>query len=144
MSKFLKFKCDLDTFIEELEQKLSTNETKVQKLLQIKEKNYVNFVKPMQMMEEYLEHFFTPLSHLNSVNNSEQTQQVYSDSLPIITEYSTKLSQNLEIYTAYKIIYSNKEESLSFDKIRVLELNIQSFELSGAHLATKTKKDSKR
>ena len=139
MSKFLKFECDLENFIEELKTKLKDNETEVQKLLQIEEKTYVNFVKPMQMMEEYLEHFFTPLSHLNSVNNSEQTQAVYSESLPIITEYSTKLSQDLDIYTAYKTIYANEKESLSYEKQRVLELNIQNFELSGAHLDEKTK-----
>lgn len=139
MSKFIKFECDLENFIEELKVKLKNNETKVQELLKVKQKTYANFVKPMQMMEEYLEHFFTPLSHLNSVNNSEQTQAVYSESLPIITEYSTKLSQNLEIYTAYKTIYKNEKKSLTFDKQRVLELNIQNFELSGAHLDKKTK-----
>ena len=57
------------------------------------------------MMEEYLEQFFTPLSHINSVNNSDKTQKIYADSLPIITEYSTKLSQNINIYKAYKDIH---------------------------------------
>ena len=139
MSKFLKFECDLENFIKGLKLKINSNEIEVQKLLKIEQKNYVNFVKPMQMMEEYLEHFFTPLSHLNSVNNSEKTQAVYSESLPLITEYSTKLSQNLQIYTAYKAIYEAEKNSLTFDKQRVLELNIQNFELSGAHLDEKTK-----
>ena len=102
MSKFLEFKCDLDTFIEELQEILRSNGDKVLELLKLQEKSYVSFVKPMQMMEEKLEHFFTPLSHLNAVNNSEATQEVYTKSLPIVTEYSTKLSQNIDIYLAYK------------------------------------------
>ncbi|NOX15231.1 MAG: M3 family metallopeptidase, partial [Epsilonproteobacteria bacterium] len=90
MDKFLKFEVDLDNFIESLENKIESNNTKIEKLLSIKEKNFVNFVKPMELMEEDMEEFFTPLSHLNSVNNSEKTQEIYTNSLPIITEYSTK------------------------------------------------------
>jgi len=138
MSKFLKFNVDLDGFIDELNKRVEENNKKIDELLKIKEKTYSNFVKPLGMMDEYLEQFFTPLSHINSVNNTEKTQEIYADSLPIITEYSTKLSQNLNIYKAYKEIYSN-EKNLNQEQKKVLELNIQNFELSGAHLDEKTK-----
>lgn len=138
MSKFLKFNVDLDGFIDELNKRVEENNKKIDELLKIKEKTYSNFVKPLGMMDEYLEQFFTPLLHINSVNNTEKTQEIYADSLPIITEYSTKLSQNLNIYKAYKEIYSN-EKNLNQEQKKVLELNIQNFELSGAHLDEKTK-----
>ncbi|MDF1877850.1 M3 family metallopeptidase [Sulfurimonas sp. SAG-AH-194-L11] len=134
MSKFLEFKCDLDTFIQELQTILESNTSRVEELLKQEHKTYSSFVKPMQMMEERLEHFFTPLSHLNAVNNSEETQKVYTQSLPIITEYSTKLSQNIEIYKVYKEIQKDEETTLNYEQKRVLDLNIQHFELSGAHL----------
>ena len=139
MSKFLKFQCNLDTFIDDLTNILNTNEKRVKELLNQESKTYASFVKPIQMQEESLEHFFTPLSHLNAVNNSDSTQEVYTQSLPIITEYSTKLSQNINIYNAYKEILQNEKESLNYEQIRVLELNIQDFELSGAHLDEKSK-----
>ena len=139
MSKFLEFKCDLESFIDDLNARLESNAQQVKELLKQDKKTYANFVKPMQIMDERLGHFFTPLSHLNSVNNSNETQKVYSDSLPIITEYSTKLSQSLEIYNAYKEIFANEKESLNHEQNRVLELNIKHFELSGAHLDEKTK-----
>lgn len=139
MKEFLEFTINLDTFIEELENRLSANETKVHELLAQSNKTYTNFVKPLEMMDEYLEQFFTPLSHLNSVSNTDDTQKVYSDSLPIITEYSTKLSQNLEIYKVYKEIQANEQGSLNFTQNRVLELNIEHFEHSGAHLDDTTK-----
>jgi oligopeptidase A len=138
MSKFLEFNINLDGFINELNKRVEENNKKTDELLEIKEKTYLNFVKPLGMMDEYLEQFFTPLSHINSVKNTDKTQQIYADSLPIITEYSTKLSQNLNIYKAYKEIYSN-EKNLNQEQKRVLELNIQNFELSGAHLDEKTK-----
>jgi oligopeptidase A len=139
MSKFLKFKVELDSFIKELNKRLKKNNKKVSKLLKIKDKTFANFVKPLEMMDEHLEQFFTQLSHLNSVKNSTKTQKVYADSLPIITEYSTKLSQNIQIYKAYKEIQKSEEKSLNHEQKRVLELNILNFELSGAHLDEKTK-----
>lgn len=139
MSKFLEFNVDLNNFINDLNKKLKTNNEKIDELLKTQHKTYANFVKPLQMLEERLELFFTPLSHLNSVNNSDETQKIYADSLPIITEYSTKLSQNLDIYNAYKEIQKSESATLNFEQNRVLELNILHFELSGAHLDAKNK-----
>jgi oligopeptidase A len=139
MDKFLPFVCNLDTFLDDLENKIKKNNQTIKQLLEIKHKTFANFVKPLELMEEDLEKFFTPLSHLNAVNNSENTQRVYTASLPIITEYATKLSQNLAIYNAYKEIYIKEETQLNYEQKRVLELNIQNFELNGAHLDAKTK-----
>ncbi|WP_152184817.1 M3 family metallopeptidase [Sulfurimonas indica] len=139
MSKFLPFSCDLETFIDELQEKINDNQKTIETLLTQEQKTFANFVKPLELMEEELEHFFTPLSHLNAVNNSDQTQKVYTDSLPIITEYSTKLSQDIRLYDVFKEIEKNEADSLNFEQKRVLELNIQNFELSGAHLDDVTK-----
>jgi oligopeptidase A len=139
MSKFLKFTCDLENFIDALNQRVQRNNTAINELLNIKNKTYQNFVKPLALMEEDLEEFFTPLSHLNAVNNSQKTQEVYTAALPIITEYSTQLGQNLDIYTAFKDILDSEKNSLNQEQMRVLQLNIQNFELSGAHLKDETK-----
>ncbi|MDO8455075.1 MAG: M3 family metallopeptidase, partial [Sulfurimonas sp.] len=139
MPRFLEFKIDLESFINELSQRLENNTKRTNELLEIKEKSYTNFVKPLEMMDEYLNQFFTPLTHINSVNNSVETQKVYTESLPIITEYSTKLSQNIDIYRAYKEIEAKEKASLNVEQKRVLELNILNFELSGAHLDEKIK-----
>ena len=138
MNKFLKFDVDLDNFVDNLKNKIDTNSKKIEELLSIKDKNYANFVRPLEFMEEDLGLFFTPLSHLNSVNNSEKTQEVYTAALPIITEYSTKLSQNLDIYKAFKEI--EESEDLNSEQKRVVELNIQNFELSGANLSDAKKR----
>jgi len=75
MPKFLKFKVDLDTFIADLSAKLEENNKQIDALLSIENKTYFNFVTPLEMMDEYLNHFFTPLSHLNSVSNTEETKR---------------------------------------------------------------------
>jgi len=138
MSRFLEFSVDLDGFILELKKRVEANYKRIDELLGIDGKTFANFVKPLELMEEEMEQFFTPLSHLNSVKNSEKTQEVYTASLPIITEYSTKLSQNLDIYNAFKEI--EKDDKLNSEQRRVVELNIQNFELSGANLDDEKKK----
>ena len=133
-SPFIPFETNLDSFISELSERLDTNRKTLIQLLDIKEKTYQNFVKPFEMMDERLDHFFTPLSHLNAVNNSETTQKVYADALPLLTEYSTEIGQNLAIYEAFKIIKEREYPALNKEQRRVVDLNIQGFELSGAHL----------
>jgi len=136
MSKqpFIPFEINLETFNSELLEKLEHNRKTLIQLLDIKEKDYQNFIKPFEMMDERLDQFFTPLSHLNSVNNSEATQKVYADALPPLTEYGTEVGQNLAIYEAFKIIKEREYNRLNQEQKRVIDLNIQGFELSGAHL----------
>jgi oligopeptidase A len=139
-SPFIPFELNLDTFLDSLTTILKTNETKVNTLLTIENKTYSNFVKPFEMLDEKLEQLFTPLSHINAVNNSEQSQEVYAASLEPLTLYSTKISQNINIYHAMKTIFENEKSSLNIEQARVIELNIQGFELSGAHLDDEKKK----
>ena len=136
MSKqaFIPFEINLEHFNNALITKLDHNRKTLIQLLDIKEKSYQNFVKPFEMMDERLDQFFTPLSHLNSVNNSEESQKVYADALAPLTEYGTEVSQNLAIYEAFKIIKEREYEKLNHEQQRVIDLNIQGFELSGAHL----------
>jgi len=136
-NQFLDFDINLESFIDNLTLIIDQNNQKVNEILSIKEKTFANFIKPFEMMDEKLDQFFTPLSHINSVSNSDETQKIYAASLPILTEYSTAISQNLEIYKAIKMIFEN--ETLSDEQKRVCQLNIQNFELSGAHLDDTTK-----
>jgi len=137
---FLDFDVNLDTAIDELTALLEKSKKEIDALLRLENKTYENFVKPFEMIDERLEWFFTPISHLNSVNNSEQTQKVYADALPILTEYGTEVSQNEEIYKAFKAIKQNEGNSLNQEQNQVLDHNIRDFELSGAHLE-QSKKD---
>ncbi|NPA58381.1 MAG: M3 family metallopeptidase [Aquificae bacterium] len=110
------------------------NKNSIKKLLQIKEKTYENFVKPYQLLNVKLGLLFTPISHLNYVKNSQTTQQVYSNLLPVITEYYTELGQNRELYRAFREIYEREEERLNQEQKKVLQDLIRDFKLSGVSL----------
>ncbi len=136
---FLHFELHLDSVIDDLNTITSKNEKTINSLLKTEHKTYHNFIKPFEMLEEHLSQFFTPLSHINAVKNSEMTQKVYAEALPIITEYSTKLSQNIAIYKAFQQIKKEEYSSLNHEEQRIIDLNILNFELSGAHLDDTTK-----
>jgi len=142
MSKtpFIPFEVNLETFIDDLKQLLDDGRAQNAALMAIEQKTYANFVKPFEMLGERIDLFFTPLSHLNAVNNSDQTQEIYTAALPLLTEYGTEVGQNIEIYNAFKAIKANEYDLLNPEQQRVVDLNLQGFELSGAHLDDATKK----
>ncbi|MFZ5375651.1 MAG: M3 family metallopeptidase, partial [Campylobacterota bacterium] len=134
MTPFNDFKLNLDTFIDDLNALIAQNRRTVEELLDVPVKTYANFVRPFDFMEEELELLFTPLSHINAVKNSEATQKIYAEALPILTEYSTYVGQNLGLYEAFKQIKAAEYDVLDPEQQRLLDLNILHFELAGAHL----------
>ncbi|MBV5321575.1 MAG: M3 family peptidase, partial [Sulfuricurvum sp.] len=134
MQPFAEFKLNLEIFITDLNALIEINHKTIENLLATPEKTYANFVRPFDLMEENLELLFTPLSHINAIKNSEASQKVYADALPILTDYSTFVGQNLDIYEAFKSVKAREYDSLNIEQRRILDLNILHFELAGAHL----------
>jgi oligopeptidase A len=134
MNPFADFKLNLETFIADLNTLIEINHKTIADLLAIPEKTYANFVRPFDFMEEDMELLFTPLSHINAIKNSEESQKVYADALPILTDYSTFIGQNLAIYEAFKAVKAKEYDGLNTEQRRILDLNILHFELAGAHL----------
>lgn len=134
MQPFADFNLNLETFISDLNTLIEINHKTITDLLAIPDKTYANFVRPFDLMEEDLELLFTPLSHINAVKNSEESQKIYAEALPILTDYSTFIGQNLPIYEAFIAIKMSEYDSLNTEQRRILDLNILHFELAGAHL----------
>ena len=134
MYKFEKFSINLNTFIEQLQQKIDANKNKINRLLNIENKTYENFVKPFELLTIDINQFFNKLSHINSVKNSKKTNEIYEQSLPLISQYSTWISQNVDIYRALKDILYKYNSSLNNQQKRVLELEIRDYQLSGCEL----------
>ena len=130
---------DLENSAKKLEQLLGDNKKQLQELLNIKNKTYENFVVPFELLNEKLEIFTTPIFHLDSVENSELTQKIYGECLPIISVYSTQLSQNKELYEAFIYIKNQYYEQLNVEQKKVIDNEIRDFELSGCQLPKEKK-----
>lgn len=116
---------------EELKTLLDNNKDEIKNLLSLDNKTYENFVLPIQLLNEQLDVFITPTFHLDSVNNSELTQEVYGKCLPLLSEYGTELAQNEELFEAFKSIDTN---SLTTAQKKVVENEIRDFRLGGCGL----------
>jgi oligopeptidase A len=113
---------------------LDQSRAKIDQLLKIKNKTYKNFITPYQLIAQDIEEFITPIFHLDSVKNSELTQEVYSQILPLISNYQTELSQNEDIYRAIKDIQDNEYSSLNDIQKKVIENELRDFRLGGCGL----------
>lgn len=122
-----------------LEELLNNSRVEVEKLLEIKNKTYKNFVLPFAEIGEKINEFITPIFHLDSVKNSKITSKVYEECLPLISKYESEISQNENIYISFKNIQSNEKSTLSNIQIKVLENEIRDFELSGCQLENNKK-----
>ena len=122
-----------------LEELLNNSRVEVEKLLEIKNKTYKNFVLPFAEIGEKINEFITPIFHLDSVKNSKITSKVYEECLPIISKYESEISQNDNIYISFKNIQSNEKDTLSNIQLKVLENEIRDFELSGCQLENNKK-----
>lgn len=122
-----------------LEELLNNSRVEVEKLLEIKNKTYKNFVLPFAEIGEKINEFITPIFHLDSVKNSKITSKVYEECLPLISKYESEISQNENIYTSFKNIQSNVKSTLNNIQHKVLENEIRDFELSGCQLENNKK-----
>lgn len=126
-----------------LEELLKVSKEQLDDLLKIEQKTYKNFVKPFEEIGESISDFVTPIFHIDSVKNSEITQKVYEECLPLISNYQTEVSQNVSIFNALKTIQSNNKPSLTLIQNKVLENEIRDFKLSGCDLNNEKKEKLK-
>ncbi|MEJ2497416.1 MAG: hypothetical protein P8Y43_08095 [Sulfurovaceae bacterium] len=124
---FIEFKePNYTTFISELKDIIARYNNTVDEIVKNDSKSYADTLKTLEELDEELSLFFTPLSHLNSVSNSSQTQKIYEEALPIISNFHTKLSHNKKLYEKIKSITTTKA-----DEQRVINEAIKDFELAG-------------
>ena len=133
MSQKFKIK-DFENSAKQLEILINNNKSELNDLLSIKDKTYNNFCVPYQIMQEKLEIFTTPIFHIDSVQNSELSQKVYSECLPILSIYGTKLSANENLFSAIKEIKDKENDTLNIEQMKVLENEIRDFKLGGCGL----------
>ncbi|MEA3384055.1 MAG: M3 family metallopeptidase [Campylobacterota bacterium] len=131
---------DFENSAIKLEKLITKNKEKLEELLKIDDKSYSNFVIPFQLMAEKLDEFCTPIFHMDSVKNSETTQKVYNECLPLISIYSSQLSSNEDVYSAFKYIQYKYNSTLNIEQQKVLENELRDFKLGGCGLNDDDKK----
>jgi len=133
---FQEFKInDLEQFPLELEKLLDHQRAIINNITTSNDTSYEKVLKPLQDLDEELGLFFTPLSHLNSVMNSEETQKAYEESLPLLSKFSSEMAQNEELFKKIEQIKATSDESKT-----VVKHEVRDFVLSGVKLPEEKKK----
>ncbi|SBS29615.1 Oligopeptidase A [Marinomonas aquimarina] len=105
------------------------------------EPTWASLVTPLDEIHDRLGHFWSPISHLNSVQNTPEIREAYNGSLPKLSDYYTELGQNKALYEAYKALAESDEaQSLTPAQTEALTQTIRDFELSGVGLEGEAKK----
>ncbi|NKN31826.1 oligopeptidase A [Marichromatium bheemlicum] len=91
-----------------------------------------NFIEPLEESEDRLGRVWSPISHLNSVLNSEALRTAYNACLPKLSDYGTEVGQNEALFHAYRAVAA--QEHLDADQRRVLDNALRDFHLSGVDL----------
>lgn len=100
-----------------------------------------NLVAPIEDAEDNLNKAWSPVSHLNSVMNNDQLREEYNACLPLLSDYSTEMGQNEELFKAYQwIVQSDAFPSLETAQQKTLTNALRDFKLSGVALNTEDKK----
>lgn len=109
---------------------------RVEMLVAIPNKTYMNFVRPLMDNDAELENVTHPITHLDAVNNSDETKEIMSKILPILSDYSSDMSRHLGIYNGMLEIKKNEYSALNAAQKKVIDDSIKSFEIAGVNLPT--------
>ncbi|MEZ8229523.1 oligopeptidase A [Vibrio splendidus] len=94
-----------------------------------------NLVAPIEEVDDRLGRIWSPVSHMNSVMNSDELRDAYESCLPVLSEYGTWVGQHKGLFEAYKAIKASEAFSaLDQAQHKTITDALRDFELSGIGL----------
>jgi oligopeptidase A len=94
-----------------------------------------NLIEPLEDVDDKLNKAWSPISHLNSVVNSDELRDAYNACLPKLSAYSTEMGQNEALFKAYRFIADSEEyATLDIAQQKIICNALRDFKLSGINL----------
>ncbi|WP_339649646.1 M3 family metallopeptidase [uncultured Salegentibacter sp.] len=102
---------------------------------------FENTIVPFEDSGDLLNRVFTYYGIFSSNVSSPEFREIQRELSPEISEYSSKISQNTELFERIKTVYENSEENpLPAPEQRVIDLIYEEFAMEGANLNEEDKK----
>ena len=118
---------------------LSVNRERISNLLEsIGEPTWSRLIEPLDEWDDELGRAWSPVSHMNSVVNSDALRDAFNACLPKLSDYATEMGQNEALYKAYKRLADSTQE-LDVSQRKVLNNALRDFHLSGIDLPSEKK-----
>ncbi|MBN1008246.1 oligopeptidase A [Amphritea pacifica] len=100
-----------------------------------------NLVVPLEQSHDRLAKAWSPVSHMNSVVNSDAMRDAYNACLPKLSQFWTEMGQHQGLFEAYeKLANSEVYNGLDETQRKVIDNTLRDFRLSGIALADADKK----
>lgn len=98
-------------------------------------RSFATLMAPLEHLEERLGRVWAPVAHLHGVKDSPALREAYNAALEKLTEHSTELGQNRDLYAAVKAL-AESPEFATLDRARrtLVEDSLRGFRLSGVAL----------
>ncbi len=97
--------------------------------------NWENLIEPIEDIEDKLNKTWSPISHMNSVVNTDELRDAYNECLPKLSEYATEMGQNKALFAAYQqIVDSDDFSTLDTAQQKIIINALRDFRLSGIDL----------
>jgi oligopeptidase A len=119
-----------------IRQLIEHNKARIEELLERNDSyTWDNLLQPIEDMEDELAQAWSPVSHLNSVCNSDELREAYNTCLPLLSEYSTWMGQHSHLCGAYQqIADSGTFSTLDTAQRKSIEHALRDFRLAGVSL----------
>ncbi|EGW23591.1 oligopeptidase A [Methylobacter tundripaludum] len=99
-----------------------------------------NLIEPLEDVDDKLNKAWSPISHMNSVVNSDELRDAYNACLPKLSAYSTEMGQNEALFKAYRFIADSDEfATLDTAQQKIIRNALRDFKLSGIDLDNEKK-----
>ncbi len=99
-----------------------------------------NLIEPLENVDDKLSKAWSPVSHMNSVVNSDELRDAYNACLPKLSAYSTEMGQNEDLFKAYRFIADSDEfATLDTAQQKIIRNALRDFKLSGIDLDNEKK-----
>lgn len=116
-----------------IDQLLADNLKQIDELLDsTSEYTWENLIEPLDELDDRLNRAWSPVSHMNSVVNSDELRDAYNNCLPMLSEYGTKIGQHKGLFKAYEQL--SHLDNLNDHQRKVIENSLRDFRLSGIDL----------
>ena len=115
---------------------LAENRARIDSLL-AEQQHYTwdNTVQIIEDIEDSLARAWSPINHLHSVADNKELRAAYNACLPKLSDYSTEMGQNKNLYRAYQAVRDGEEwRSLSVAQQKIISNALREFRLSGIDL----------
>lgn len=100
-----------------------------------------NLIEPLENADDKLNKAWSPVSHMNSVINSDALRDAYNACLPKLSAYATEMGQNEALFNAYRFIAESPDySSLTVAQQKIISNALRDFKLSGIGLDSEKKR----